>query len=902
MGLIADLFATACRAVGASYCRRVGRLVLLLVACGFGAAQALTGYSSTCGTSLCHQGPPPNAYLGIIEKGGNAESVDALKALVNGKSQMNGVTSIADVDWAGILNYLHGLRNGQLAPAGVAFGDHRINSSATADVTVTNNRSEEVALGITGTPDGFSLSLASTGCLNMSGNIPAESSCTLKLTFTPTAVQSYSGTFNVYLTGSQSPVSALTLAVSGAGTAPHLSVAPGIILASKVNEAATGLLLLSNTGSDPLVISAFGKGPSGDPSTSRPANYSVVDAAPASNRCAWPPPFTVAAGSACTVGAKYAPPAITPPARPTQTSATLTITSDSDSTSGATVSTGVDARWAGTPVPVPGVSLSLGTDRLFDFSPVVNELSTNEVLLGDVVTRQFTVTNTGAPTSRLLIRRFDLANTAEGDFAVADDCTGPMSRELVAGGPANLCTVTLTFAPQPPAARRSAALTIVPSFPEIEENDPTAASPAVAEVLTLSGYGYLPLSLGPPPPLLRHAVRGIYRPTRIVLANTGVQPLLVSGLQLAGTGFTMTDNCPRAPAALPPPPDPGPSTSAATQCAIDVTFDPSAVGSYAATLTVTSNAPGSPHQLVMSGVGTATTPPVLEWQGPAGVIDHGTVAPGATSDPPRVLRLYNHGPGRVEVSLLNAIGERAGEFGLTPSTTTGACPAYVPGQPTLPLLIYDNEYCDILATFSPTAPGLRQATVQVVSSGTNPATLSLQGTGAPVPAAPLEASATLLLFSGVQQGSHSAPQLLVLRNNTAATMRVTQVVVGAGFNASGGGCAAVPFELAAGAVCTMSVQFTPAATGTTTAMLSVYSEGRAEPLQVRLEGAAVAQPDASGGGCSLSDGRSPFDPVLWLSAIAACGVLWRRRRQSARDAAAAAAAAAAGMEPRVRDR
>ena len=64
-----------------------------------------------------------------------------------------------------------------------------------------------------------------------------------------------------------------------------------------------------------------------------------------------------------------------------------------------------------------------------------------------------------------------------------------------------------------------------------------------------------------------------------------------------------------------------------------------------------------------------------------------------------------------------------------------------------------------------------------------------------------------------------------------------------------------------------------------TGTLSIYSQDSANPLQVRLEGSGTAQPDASSGGCSLSDGRSPFDPALWLWALVAALVVWRRGRR-----------------------
>jgi hypothetical protein len=92
----------------------------------------------------------------------------------------------------------------------------------------------------------------------------------------------------------------------------------------------------------------------------------------------------------------------------------------------------------------------------------------------------------------------------------------------------------------------------------------------------------------------------------VTIANSGDEPLVVSGASLAGAAaadYAITSN--------------GCGTVApGASCAVGVRFTPSAAGARAAVLRVTSNALESPKDLALTGTGTAqavvTPPPVVE--------------------------------------------------------------------------------------------------------------------------------------------------------------------------------------------------------------------------------------------------------------------------------------------------
>jgi hypothetical protein len=79
----------------------------------------------------------------------------------------------------------------------------------------------------------------------------------------------------------------------------------------------------------------------------------------------------------------------------------------------------------------------------------------------------------------------------------------------------------------------------------------------------------------------------------LALSNPGNALLTISNIAVSGSAaFTRTHDCPA-------------SLAAAGNCTITVTFNPAMLGLQNGTLTVTSNAPGSPHTVALSGTGAA---------------------------------------------------------------------------------------------------------------------------------------------------------------------------------------------------------------------------------------------------------------------------------------------------------
>jgi hypothetical protein len=79
----------------------------------------------------------------------------------------------------------------------------------------------------------------------------------------------------------------------------------------------------------------------------------------------------------------------------------------------------------------------------------------------------------------------------------------------------------------------------------------------------------------------------------VVLSNSGSAPLNIAAISAPGD-FTQTSDCP-------------PALAPGAQCVISVAFQPLVPGARSSTLTVTDNAPGSPHIVNLSGRASAIT-------------------------------------------------------------------------------------------------------------------------------------------------------------------------------------------------------------------------------------------------------------------------------------------------------
>src|SRR5439155_1744040 len=116
----------------------------------------------------------------------------------------------------------------------------------------------------------------------------------------------------------------------------------------------------------------------------------------------------------------------------------------------------------------------------------------------------------------------------------------------------------------------------------------------------------------------------------------------------------------------------------------------------------------------------------------------------------------------------------------------------------------------------------------------------LTGTGAAVPAPVVSLSAPLA-FGNQNTGTTSAPQTVTVSNTGNANLVVSGVTLG-GTNPDQFAQTNTCTTVAAGGSCTVSVTFTPSATDTRTAELSIASNAAGSPASVALSGTGAPLP------------------------------------------------------------
>ncbi|TMC03630.1 MAG: choice-of-anchor D domain-containing protein, partial [Chloroflexi bacterium] len=199
----------------------------------------------------------------------------------------------------------------------------------------------------------------------------------------------------------------------------------------------------------------------------------------------------------------------------------------------------------------------------------------------------------------------------------------------------------------------------------------------------------------------------------------------------------------------------------------------------------------------------------------------GAQAVGTTSASQSVT-LTNSGTGPVTITSITVAGTNAADFG---RTTT--CPLS-------PTTLAAGASRTIGATFAPAAAGARAASIQVADNATgSPHTVALSGTGT-APAVTL--TPTNLVFGSQLVGTTSASQSSTLRNSGTASLTIASITV-VGANAGEfGQTNDCPVSLAANATCTITVTFSPSATGSRAATVQISDNAVGSPHALTLSG------------------------------------------------------------------
>ncbi len=606
------------------------------------------------------------------------------------------------------------------SPSSLTFSQNVNTTSSPQSITVTNFGGSPVN----------GLSIATSGVFSQTNNCPsvliAATSCTVSVSFTPSAAGRVTGSLNI-TDDSYNLGSSQVVILTGTGTAPGASITPtslsfaaqvaGTTSTAKsitVRSSGTGVLQVTNVvATGPFSQTNNCSGPMApNASCTVQVSFTPVAVATASGNVK----ITDNAGTQTVTlsGTGSAPVTFSPTSLSfgnvvEATSSTRTITLNnrlntalavsSVTVSGVSGPFAVTSNTCGTSVAA-GASCTVGVT----FSPATVGSATGTLTFNDsaiaspqtvslsgtgiapvtfsATSLSFSTTvagNTSAAktvtlTNNQAITLGNIGIAASAPFAVASN---PCGTSLIAG---KSCTVGVTFSP---TAVGSATGTLTFS-------DSAITSP---QTVSLSGTGSAPVTLSVTSLSFSTTVAGNTSAAKTVTL-TNKQAITLSNLGIvASAPFVVASNTCAA------------SIAAGASCTVGVTFSPTAVGSATGTLTFNDSAIASPQTVSLSGTGSA--PVTLS----SNSINFSTVRVGITSSA-RTVTLTNHLSTALTITAVSA------STGFTVASNT--CGASIGA----------GANCTVGVTFLPTATGLVTGTLTFTDSAvTSPQVVTLSGTG-----------------------------------------------------------------------------------------------------------------------------------------------------------------------------
>ncbi|WP_034087552.1 discoidin domain-containing protein [Streptacidiphilus albus] len=449
------------------------------------------------------------------------------------------------------------------APSALNFGSLATGSTSTAQtVTVSNPTGSAAAVS----------SIAATGDFaqtnNCGSSIAAGGSCTVSVTFTPTASGSRTGTLTVNAGG---VTNTTTLSGTGIAPGPVLNAAPASLsfAGTVVGKSATAqTVTVTNSGTSSASVSGV----------------SVTGDFSQTNNCS-----SIAVGASCAVTVTF-----TPTTNGTRTG-TLTVAGNANNspTTVALTGTGINSSTniaLNQPASASSANGSYVAADLTDGNTSSYWESTNGVFpqwaqvdlgqnysIGQIVLTLPPSTAWAARTETLSV----LGSTDGTNFS-----TIVGSANYTFDPNANNNTVTIPFA----------ATTARYVRVNITANTGWAAGQlSEFEVFPSGSGGSSSSTLSVAPTSLSFAGQALNTTSAaqsVTVTNTGTAAASVSSIATSGA-FAQTDTC-------------GSAIAAGASCAVAVTFTPTAAGTATGTLTIAGNASNSPVTVALTGTGTGT--------------------------------------------------------------------------------------------------------------------------------------------------------------------------------------------------------------------------------------------------------------------------------------------------------
>ncbi len=285
----------------------------------------------------------------------------------------------------------------------------------------------------------------------------------------------------------------------------------------------------------------------------------------------------------------------------------------------------------------------------------------------------------------------------------------------------------------------------------------------------------------------------------ITLTNSGTATLVISSATLSGQGFSISG------LALPQTVAPGASATFAAQ------FAPAAAGSNSGSISVSSNAPGSPATIALSGTGVQG-----KLNASSTSVSFGSVAVGSSGL--QSMTLTNSGTASITISSASTSGTGFAIAGLSTPMTLSA-----------------GQSVGFSVSFTPSSAGNASGSVSIASNTPgSPMAIALSGTGMQAQIAVAPSSAA---FGSVVVGNSNS-QTITVSNGGNASLTISQAaLIGTGFSTSG---LNAPLTIATGKSATFNAVFTPSSAGSASGSVTLISNAPSSPLTIALGGTGVA--------------------------------------------------------------
>jgi hypothetical protein len=286
----------------------------------------------------------------------------------------------------------------------------------------------------------------------------------------------------------------------------------------------------------------------------------------------------------------------------------------------------------------------------------------------------------------------------------------------------------------------------------------------------------------------------------VTLTNNGTDTLTVSGISVAGTGFTASG--PHLPISL----------SAGQSASISAVFKPSAGNADTGTITITSNADGSPSRVALNG--TNATAAALT--ATPNSIAFGSVAVG--SEETQTVQLTNTGSEAATISKVAFSGTGVSISGMT-----------------APMNLASGQTTKLTVRYKPASAGTLTGSLSITSNATDPNVVV--GINATATLSTLAATPASISFGNVAVGSDTT-QTIRLENIGTSEVKISSITpTVSGVVVSG---VTLPVVLAPGTSATVTAAYKPTGAGSVSGKITVTSNAVGSPTIIDLSATAAA--------------------------------------------------------------